>query len=204
MNDSKSNMKTNQKSEWKGILSALLLAVLLRWQVLEPRWIPSGSMLPTLQIQDKILIEKVSPRLIKGSKKKLTPGTIVVFKPPRDLIDIGYSDNSALIKRVVGVSGDEIEIKKGFLYRNGEKIDEPWINEAINYEMRPLIVPKNSLWVLGDNRNNSLDSHFWGPLPQENLIGTAFFRYWPIKDFGPIRFPHPKKIRSKARTAIRS
>ncbi len=177
------------KKDWIGLFIWIIIALLLRWQVVEPRWIPSGSMIPTLEIQDRILIEKITPRLNKKLHKHSQRNSIVIFKPPKSLTQAGYSDGSALIKRVVGLPGDTIEISNGKLYRNDEETNEPWIKEPINYEMKPINVPQNSLWVLGDNRNNSLDSHLWGPLPEKNLIGTALVRYWPLKKIGSIRFP---------------
>ena len=188
---SSSNNPNPKKNYWKNLIIWASIAFLLRWQVLEPRWIPSGSMLPTLQIQDKILIEKVTPKIKRRFHDHLGRNSIVVFNPPNALIKAGYDEKSALIKRVVGIAGDKIEIHNGKLLRNGEGISEPWISEKINYEMAEINVPDNSLWVLGDNRNNSLDSHLWGPLPEENLIGTALLRYWPIKRLGSIRFPQP-------------
>ncbi len=185
-----SGSKKNQtQTSWKGLFIWILIALLLRWQVVEPRWIPSGSMIPTLQIQDRILIEKITPRINKKLNKNLNLNTIVIFKPPKILTEAGYSDGSALIKRVVGLPGDKIEILNGKLYRNEKEINEPWIKEPIKYELESIIVPQSSLWVLGDNRNNSLDSHIWGALPEKNLIGTALARYWPLKKIGPIRFP---------------
>ena len=176
-------------SGWKGLLIWVLFALLLRWQVVEPRWIPSGSMLPTLQVKDRLLIEKVSPKLNKLLQRHSKRGTIVVFAPPQILIDSGYESGQALIKRVIGIPGDKIEVKEGHLIRNGTVINEPWVVEKIKYEMDQIIVPSNSLWVLGDNRNNSLDSHLWGPLSEKNVVGTATLRYWPLKNIGPIRFP---------------
>lgn len=181
-------MSQERKSSWKNILIWLLLAFLMRWLVIEPRWIPSGSMLPTLKIQDRILVEKISPKINKLSKALAKRESIVVFKPPKKLVDAGYESNTALIKRVVGIPGDVLEINSGKLIRNGTYIEEPWLSEPIKYEMNKIIVPDNSVWVLGDNRNNSLDSHLWGALPRENIIGTAVFRYWPLKTIGPIRF----------------
>ena len=181
--------KNQNQNSWKGLLIWILIALLLRWQAIEPRWIPSGSMIPTLQIQDRILIEKITPRLNRKLNKDLSLNTIVIFKPPKILTEAGYSDGSALIKRVVGLPGDKIEITQGKMYRNEKEIYEPWINEPIKYDMEQILVPDHSLWVLGDNRNNSLDSHIWGPLPKKNLIGTALARYWPLNELGPIRFP---------------
>ena len=183
------SQKSQNQNSWKGLFIWILIALLLRWQAVEPRWIPSGSMIPTLQIQDRILIEKITPRLNQKLNKHLNLNTIVIFKPPRILTEAGYSDGSALIKRVVGLPGDKIEISNGTLYRNEKEINEPWIKEPIQYEMQPIKVPEESLWVLGDNRNNSLDSHLWGPLTEQNLVGAATFRYWPLNKLGPIRFP---------------
>ena len=181
--------KNQNQNSWKGLLVWILIALLLRWQAVEPRWIPSGSMIPTLQIQDRILIEKITPRLNNKINKHLNLNTIVIFTPPPILTEAGYSDGSALIKRVVGLPGDKIKVTNGKLYRNEKEINEPWIQEPIQYEMESINVPEYSLWVLGDNRNNSLDSHIWGALPEKNLIGTALVRYWPLKKIGPIRFP---------------
>ena len=183
---SNSFLEPNQKEKkrWGSLLIWIILAVIIRWQVLEPRWIPSGSMIPTLQIQDKILIEKVTPRFNRITNKELKRNKIVVFNPPQQLIAAGYDSKSALIKRVVGLPGDQVEVHNGKLYRNEIAIDEPWIKEPIKYEMEAFIIPKNSIWVLGDNRNNSLDSHLWGALPKEKLIGTAVFRYWPLSKSG--------------------
>nr|WP_094554112.1 signal peptidase I [Synechococcus sp. 1G10] len=164
---------------WVGV------ALLLRWQVMEPRWIPSGSMLPTLQLEDRILVEKLRPRLAQT----LPRGAIVVFRPPDPLLAAGYDPRAALIKRVVGVPGDVIEVAAGELLRNGAAVSEPWRLEPINYELPPLTVPPGHLLVMGDNRNASLDSHLWGPLPDDHVIGTAVFRYWPLRQLGPIRFP---------------
>jgi signal peptidase I len=167
-----------------GLLAWALLALLLRWLVIEPRWIPSGSMLPTLQLQDRILVEKLRPQLGLA----VEPGAIVVFHPPEALVDSGYDPDAALIKRVVGLPGDRIEVREGQLWRNGSAVQPDWTPERMDYQLAPLTVPAEHLLVLGDNRNASLDSHVWGPLPRSALIGTAVWRYWPLNRFGPIRF----------------
>ena len=177
----------DSKGFWRNLILWALLALLLRWLVVEPRWIPSGSMLPTLQLQDRILVEKVRPRLARGRHGHLHRGDVVVFAPPEQLVAAGYDASAALIKRVVGLPGDQLEVRDGNLIRNGSALVEPWRKEAINYEMAPITVPADQLWVMGDNRNASLDSHLWGSLPETNVLGTAVWRYWPLQRFGPLR-----------------
>ena len=133
--------------------------------------------------------EKIRSKINTALKKNINRQSLVIFKPPQQLIAAGYDENSALIKRVIGLPGVEIEVHDGKLFLNKLIIKEPGIKEPMLYEMDPVIVPNNSLWVLGDNRNNSLDSHIWGALPQKNVIGIAIFRYWPLKKLGVIRFP---------------
>jgi signal peptidase I len=175
---------------WRSLLLWLAVALLLRWLVIEPRWIPSGSMLPTLELQDRILVEKLRPKL----ERPLANGTIVVFRAPPVLVEAGYDPKAALIKRVVGQPGDRVEVRDGELWRNGQAVQESWLTEAINYSFGPVTVPDGSLLVLGDNRNASLDSHLWGPLPRQEVIGTAVFRYWPLNRLGPIRFSDPNGL----------
>jgi signal peptidase I len=167
----------------RALIPWLLLALVLRWGVLEPRWIPSGSMLPTLQLQDRVLVEKLRPRL----ERSLPLGTVVVFHPPAPLLAAGYDPDAALIKRVVAGPGDRVEVRQGQLWRNGEPIRPDWTPVTMDYSLAPFTVPRDHLMVLGDNRNASLDSHVWGPLPRSRLIGTAVWRYWPLQRFGPIR-----------------
>ena len=173
----------------KNLLIWIAIALIIRWQVLEPRWIPSGSMLPTLQIQDKILVEKITPKITSKSNLSKFRNKIIVFNVPEQLIKAGYEKDTALIKRVIGVPGDKIEVKEGKLYLNDIAQDNYISDKNINYSIGPLIVPEQSFWVMGDNRNNSMDSHIWGFLPYEKIIGRAIFRYWPLNKIGPIRFP---------------
>ena len=165
------------------VLVWVLLALVLRWAVLEPRWIPSGSMLPALQLQDRVLVEKLRARL----HRPIPIGTVVVFHPPAALLAAGYDPKAALIKRVVAQAGDAVEVRDGVLWRNGSKAAIDWSAEPMDYQLEPLTVPPDHLLVLGDNRNASLDSHLWGPLPQKALIGTAVLRYFPLNRFGWLR-----------------
>ena len=199
-----STQSNQHRGGWRSLLVWVLLALLLRWQVMEPRWIPSGSMLPTLQLQDRILVEKLRPRLERLRHQALPLNSVVVFRVPEQLVQAGYDPDAALIKRVVGRPGDQLEVKEGQLFRNGSLVEEPWIAEPIDYAMAPVEVPQGELWVMGDNRNASLDSHLWGALPEDDVIGTAVWRYWPLQRFGPIRFSQPSSTVTLSPAAIGS
>jgi len=199
-----SDQSATRRSGWISLLLWVLLALLLRWQVLEPRWIPSGSMLPTLQLQDRILVEKLRPRFDRTTNRALPLNSIVVFGVPPQLVAEGYDPNAALIKRVVGLPGDRLEVRDGQLLRNNSVVNEPWLDETIDYAMAEITVPQDSVWVMGDNRNASLDSHLWGALPENLVIGTAIWRYWPLPRFGPIRFSHPDSTVTQHTAAISS
>lgn len=178
---------TTQQRLRRQLLPLLLwvaVALLLRWAVVEPRWIPSGSMLPTLELGDRVLVEKVRTRL----HRPLPVGSVVVFHPPAVLVAAGYAPEAALIKRVVARAGDQVEVRQGRLWRNGEAVQTDWAAEPMDYSFGPVLVPPQQLLVLGDNRNASLDSHLWGPLPEDQLVGAAVWRYWPLQRFGAIRF----------------
>ena len=175
----------------KTILLSAFLALGIRSLVAEARYIPSGSMLPTLQINDRLIIDKVSYRFTNPVR-----GDIVVFDPPEKL---GSKD--AYIKRLIGLPGDRVEVKQGRVFINGKAISEKYIDEPPKYtwtktessdpDFTPnMVVPKDNYLVLGDNRNNSLDSHFWGFLPKDHLIGKAVVRFWPIDRAGGIN-PQP-------------
>lgn len=156
------------------LLIALCLALFIRTFVAEPRFIPSESMLPTLELGDRLVVEKISYRF-----RAPQTGEIVVFDPPKQLQIQGYAKDQAFIKRVIGVEGNEIKVEKGKVYINEEPLKEAYIAEPPDYQWGPQIVPKGQLFVMGDNRNNSNDSHVWGFLPKRNVIGHALFRFWP-------------------------
>jgi signal peptidase I len=161
------------------LVLALGLAFVIRTFVAEPRYIPSESMLPTLEVGDRLVVEKLSYHSHPPHR-----GDIVVFAPPPQLQEQGYLEEQAFIKRVIGLPGNTIEIKNGHVYVDQELLTETYIAEAPNYAMSPMVVPPDQLFVMGDNRNNSNDSHVWGFLPQTNVIGHACFRFWPIDRFG--------------------
>lgn len=161
----------------KTLLLSGVLALGIRQFVAEARYIPSGSMLPTLQINDRLIVDKVSYYLNKPKR-----GDIVVFDPTKTLEQQNYHD--AFIKRVIGTPGDKVEVRGGKVYVNGKALVENYIQEQPRYNYGPQTVPPNQYLVLGDNRNNSYDSHYWGFVPREKIIGKAVLRFWPLDRMG--------------------
>jgi signal peptidase I len=197
----------------------LVLLIVIRWALAEARYIPSSSMEPTLQINDRLLVEKISGHL----GKKVQRGDILVFYPPP--IELGGQDlkndpltvlgrwtglpflpyEPAFIKRAIGLPGDRIRIQRNVgVFINGVPLDESaYIKEKPNYDLNvmgdiggrsvdggvirpadaselkePIIVPPGKLFMMGDNRNNSEDSHVWGFLDQKRIIGRACLLFW--------------------------
>ena len=145
--------------------------------VLEAFRIPSESMVPTLLVGDRVLANKFVYRLTEPER-----GEVVVFE------SVGEGDDQKLIKRVVGVAGDEVEVRNGTLLVNGEDREEPYLNRNLpfNDSYGPSEVPEGHVFVMGDNRANSADSRVFGPLPIENIEGEAFVRFWPPLRIGSL------------------
>ncbi|KAL7497003.1 hypothetical protein ACHAWT_005124 [Skeletonema menzelii] len=166
------------KEDVKTYTVSLSVALLLRLLIIEPRYIPSLSMYPTFEVGDQLAVEKVTKRIRPFNRNE-----VVVFNPPETFREIvGQSSRKskeALIKRIVAVEGDQVEVKGGKLFVNGVRQEEPFTAEDAEYQFGPVVVPSGDVLVLGDNRNHSLDGHIWGFLPAENVIGRAVFVYWP-------------------------
>jgi signal peptidase I len=164
------------------LLVALLLAFLIRTFIAEPRFIPSASMVPALQLGDRLVVEKISYQLHPPARMDIT-----VFKVPPQLQQDGYRSDQAFIKRVIGIPGDRIAIQQGRLYRNGQLLQESYVKDIPKVEDLPEVtVPANQLFMMGDNRNNSNDSRYWGFLPLKNVIGKAVFRFFPFDRIGSL------------------
>lgn len=158
------------------IVETLLLAALLFWGIdkVSARIRVDGySMEPSLHNGEFIIVNRLAYRL--GSPER---GDVIVFLYPRD-------PTQEYIKRVIGLPGDRVRIAAGEVYVNDELLNEPYIAAAPRYQSE-WTVPENSLFVLGDNRNNSSDSHNWGPVPMEDVIGRAIVVYWPPRSWGVV------------------
>ena len=172
----------------KTLVTAAILAFGIRTFVAEARYIPSESMQPTLEINDRLIIEKISYRFRTPQR-----GDVVVFRPTEELRKQGYKE--AFIKRVIGLPGDTVEVKNDKVFVNGKELPEkyifvpeniPGIKPRPQRPYGPTKVPDDQYLVLGDNRNNSLDSRSWGFVPRENLIGRATVRFWPLQRLGSL------------------
>ncbi|HPX55631.1 MAG TPA: signal peptidase I [Syntrophales bacterium] len=184
--------KAKQKSKFQeyaeAIIIAILIAMFIRTFIVQAFKIPSGSMKPTLQIGDHILVNK----FIYGVKVPFLRNTIIpVGDPKRDdiVVFIYPQDRSKdFIKRVIGVSGDTIEIKNKQIYLNGKPYNDRYGVYVDQYiipgslqprdNLPPVTVPPNAIFVMGDNRDQSYDSRFWGVVDLKDVMGKAFIIYW--------------------------
>jgi signal peptidase I len=178
--------------EWVVVLAgAVLVALVIKTFVVQAFYIPSESMVPTLLANDRVLVNKVTYRT-----RDVDRGDVVVFERPEARRDHEIKD---LIKRVVGLPGEEIHFEAGRVHINGQPLDEPYLSPGTStgpapseqaFEGRPCTriepctIPARMIWVLGDNRSNSQDSRYEGPVLVDNVIGRAFVIVWPIYRLG--------------------
>ena len=205
MNDIKEKLKNYYEKHRAGIketvetvVFVIVMVIIIRFFVGEIRWIPSGSMRPTLLEGDRIFVERFS-RFYKTPER----GDIMVFYPPFEQLKNTplrvfarltgfFCKDIAYIKRVVGMPGDKFEIKpdengKYTVYINDKPLDEPYIKSPYDYPpcteammCGPAVIPPKHYLMLGDNRGNSQDGRYWGLLPEDRFIGKAVFLFWPL------------------------
>lgn len=171
--------KNSSKEIIDSIVVAFVIAIFIRTFFLGVYTIPTGSMLETLQIGDFILVNKLSYKFSKPEHDD-----IVVFEYP-------LNPKVDYIKRVIGVPGDVIEIKDKIVYRNGEKLEPDYVRYeeghhlAIADNVEKFTVPEGFYFMMGDNRDNSADSRFWGYVKEDAIVGKAFIIYWSWGENGP-------------------
>ena len=156
------------------IIPALLIALAINFFVAQPTLVRGYSMEPTLHQEERLLVEKVSYRFHAPQR-----GDIVVLKVAQEPIP--------LVKRVIGLPGETVEIRQGKVYVNGQHLDEPYLRQVPYGNMPARPVPAGSIFVLGDNRNNSNDSRYFGVVPLDDVVGKAWLRYWPLEQIGLVR-----------------
>ena len=191
----KDKMKS-QVREWvESIVIAVILALIIRAFVVQAFKIPSGSMIPTFQIGDRIFVNK----FLYGARIPFTDirlpavrqpkrGDIIVFRSPDD----GKKD---FVKRLIATEGETVEIRDGKIYIDNEAIEEPDSIKGVYYynngdyggQSQVIKVPENSYYALGDNSSSSRDSRYWGFVPKKNLIGKVIVIYWPIHRMKGVR-----------------
>jgi signal peptidase I len=171
------------------VVVALGVALLLRVFVVQTFYIPSGSMEPTLNIGDRILVNKVSYDL-HGVQR----GDIVVFsRPPAE--NCGGTEVNDLVKRVIGLPGQTISLSHGHVVIDGKELREPYLPSSIRdstlpgpsgtaYNLtKPYVIPANHYFMMGDNRTDSCDSRYWGPIDRNSIVGKVDVRVWPLGGF---------------------
>jgi len=176
----KKELLNNLLESFKILLMTLVLAFIVKTFLVEPFLIPSESMENTLMVGDRIIVEKIGHYLGEEYKR----GEIVVFQtsPEAEVL---------LIKRIIAIGGDTVELRDGEVYINGEKSEEPYTREQnttpLNKQVDfPMTIPDGEVLLLGDNRGNSADGRIFGTISEDLIIGKALFRYWPLDSFGPV------------------
>ena len=161
------------------VVIAFILSMVVRAYVVEARIVPTESMVPTIQVGDRLMFDKFFFRYVD-----LKRYDIIMFLPPEAA---QQQNEQFFVKRIIGIPGDVIEVeydpvtRVGRLFVNGNELVEDYLGSPPDYPYGPEIVPDGMLFVLGDNRSFSFDSHSWGFLPEENVRGRLLFRFFPLR-----------------------
>jgi len=171
------------------LVLTLVIFLVIQNFVAQPYRVQQQSMERTLEPDQYVLVDKLSPRFDTYKR-----GDIVVFNPPADL---AQGDGTPFIKRVIGVGGDTIQVRDNRIWVNDVALDEPYIYDRqdtlVTGSQSEWVIPEGDLFVMGDHRANSADSRVFGPIETRNVIGRAWLRYWPIGSFGVLATPaHPE------------
>lgn len=152
----------------ESLVIAVVLAILIRAFIFQPFYIPSGSMMPTLLQEDRIIVSKLTYHFRPPER-----GDVVVFRFP-------FDKKKTYVKRLIGLSGETVQLSGGKLFINGREVPEPYLPPGTCFaDYGPVKVPEDSYFMLGDNRMNSEDSRVWGFLDQKLIVGKAVVLYWP-------------------------
>jgi signal peptidase I len=167
--------------EWLAVIACgVLIALTAQAFLVQAFWIPSESMVPTLEVGDRVLVNKLA-----YEAHDVNHGDVIVFERPADAAQAGQDNIKDLIKRVIAVEGDTIEGRNGLVYVNGERIDEPYLVDGTPTErLEFTVVPEGDVFVMGDNRTNSEDSRDFGTIDEDTIIGRAVVKVLPLSDVG--------------------
>lgn len=176
----RSGLSRSAKStiEWIAVIvGALVVALVVKTFLIQAFYIPSESMLPTLKVGDRVLVNKLSYEMGEVSR-----GDVVVFARPGGPGSDGIAD---LIKRVVALPGETVEGRDGEVLVNGRPVDQSYLPpSAVTSDFGPQTIPAGHVWLMGDNRQASDDSRRFGPVPQSDIVGKAFVTIWPVSELG--------------------
>lgn len=159
------------------LVVAVGIVLLLRFFIFGMYYIPSGSMIPTLQLNNQVMVTKYSYWRAEPER-----GDIIVFKYP--VHDPSTEKEEDFVKRLIGLPGETLEIHDNQVFINGKPIDEPYVADDTDMpDFGPYEIPEGHYFMMGDNRNHSNDSRYWGTVPRKDLIGKARIIYWPFRDW---------------------
>jgi signal peptidase I len=197
--EEKKEKKTNEVWEWtKSIFIALIAALLIKYFIFSPTIVKGPSMEPTFHENNRLIADRISVITNRMPQR----GDIITFEAPNtpefhkekktisDKLRYMFFERKDYIKRVIGLPGDHVQIKDESVYLNGKKLEEKYLDNVptnITGEYSDLIVPEGQVFVLGDNRTNSLDGRVFGPISQKLIDGKIVFRFWPLTKFGKVK-----------------